>query len=166
MRFRSSPEKHINTKVAAAFLLLLILALISFGVNYLGVVRFMYASGDRDPLGKKLRVLNQLGFTLEMNQMREVLLQRLILLGISALIVVLAFIVWIEAAGENQTLIFKVGDTGRGIPEADQPQIFEEFSQFNVPMGENKGGTGLGLAIPGRCKSLYRIIVNFHCEKK
>ncbi len=65
MKFNQTPEKHINTKVVAAFFLLLILALLSFGVNYLGVIRFMVAQDDRDPLGERLRVLNQLVFRMQ-----------------------------------------------------------------------------------------------------
>lgn len=60
-----SPEKHINTKVVVVFFLLLILALLSFGVNYLGVIRFMVTQDERDPLGERLRVLNQLVFRMQ-----------------------------------------------------------------------------------------------------
>lgn len=42
-------------------------------------------------------------------------------------------------------LFFKVEDTGRGIKEENQKEIFEEFTQ--VPNSLSEGGTGLGLPI-------------------
>lgn len=47
---------------------------------------------------------------------------------------------------ENNDLIFSVSDTGTGIPEADQKQIFERFKKYNY-QGMNTEGTGIGLAI-------------------
>lgn len=47
---------------------------------------------------------------------------------------------------QNNQAILRLGDTGPGIPPADQPHIFEKFYRgSNVPRGI--GGTGLGLAI-------------------
>ncbi|BAO55967.1 response regulator [Nonlabens marinus] len=47
--------------------------------------------------------------------------------------------------GELVELLFTVQDTGRGIKEEDQKEIFEEFTQ--VPTHSYEGGTGLGLPI-------------------
>jgi signal transduction histidine kinase len=46
----------------------------------------------------------------------------------------------------GKELVFCVSDTGTGIPEEDQPRIFERFTKFNYK-GLNTEGTGIGLSI-------------------
>lgn len=48
------------------------------------------------------------------------------------------------------TLLFKVTDTGIGIPEEKLSVIFESFTQVNNENSRKYGGTGLGLAIAKR----------------
>jgi two-component system phosphate regulon sensor histidine kinase PhoR len=52
----------------------------------------------------------------------------------------------VEVESQKDQIIFRVSDTGPGIPPADQPHVFEKFYRAgNVPKGV--GGSGLGLAI-------------------
>ncbi|MEA5578392.1 HAMP domain-containing sensor histidine kinase [Anabaena sp. UHCC 0451] len=55
---------------------------------------------------------------------------------------------------ENNQLIFKINDSGIGIPEADQLNLFTPFHRAsNVG---NIAGTGLGLSIVKKCVDLHK----------
>lgn len=56
----------------------------------------------------------------------------------------------VKSLGEDNILV-EVHDTGCGIAEADQAQLFSAFSQVDTSMARRHEGTGLGLAI---CKRL------------
>jgi PAS domain S-box-containing protein len=47
-------------------------------------------------------------------------------------------------------VVFRVSDTGIGVPEADRERIFEEFVTIDTTYARSAGGTGLGLAIARR----------------
>ncbi|MDT0687993.1 hybrid sensor histidine kinase/response regulator [Autumnicola psychrophila] len=56
---------------------------------------------------------------------------------------------------EQDWLVISIKDTGIGISEEKQEEIFEEFSQENSKIEKQYGGTGLGLTIT---KSLSRLL--------
>ena len=63
--------------------------------------------------------------------------------------------VWIEAARQGEALHISVCDTGIGIPEKEQPSIFEKFYQVGDTTGGVREGTGLGLPITKHLVELH-----------
>ncbi|MBE8999250.1 MULTISPECIES: hybrid sensor histidine kinase/response regulator [unclassified Nostoc] len=73
-------------------------------------------------------------------------------------------IVRFELIGQEKTVIFRIQDSGIGIPQEDQKRLFQPFQR-----AENVGtipGTGLGLAIVKKCVDAHggEIIVNSQVE--
>ncbi|WP_298285208.1 ATP-binding protein [Acidocella sp.] len=60
-----------------------------------------------------------------------------------------------EVSAGRAEIGFEVRDTGIGIPEADQPRLFQRFTQLSARNARKAGGTGLGLAI---CHQLVRLL--------
>jgi PAS domain S-box-containing protein len=59
-----------------------------------------------------------------------------------------------QTPSPSVTLLFRVQDTGVGIPVSDQERIFESFTQIDGSYQRKWGGTGLGLAITKQLVSL------------
>jgi len=56
-------------------------------------------------------------------------------------------------------------DTGIGIPEEDQPHVFERFFRGEDPMVMRTAGTGLGLAIVQRLTTMHQGRISFESKQ-
>jgi CheY-like chemotaxis protein len=69
------------------------------------------------------------------------------------------------SAHQNEDGVFLVvKDTGRGISEIDQAQIFEEFTKAGT-VTDAAEGLGLGLAIVRRLSQVLNVIINFSSQE-
>ncbi|HEY4355329.1 MAG TPA: response regulator [Acidobacteriaceae bacterium] len=53
----------------------------------------------------------------------------------------------VTSQSDNETLMLRIEDHGRGVPAEKLESIFDRFSQVDPGDSKQKGGTGLGLAI-------------------
>ncbi|MES2454606.1 MAG: ATP-binding protein [Bacteroidota bacterium] len=65
----------------------------------------------------------------------------------------------------NETIRFKVADTGVGIPDAYFDEMFESFSQPKSITTRKQGGTGLGLAIVKKLVEIHQSHVEVSSEE-
>jgi len=59
-----------------------------------------------------------------------------------------------EAPGEEVIIVFRIRDTGQGIPEGHLNKLFEDYMRFNRDINRTVTGTGLGLSITKRLLNL------------
>ena len=57
----------------------------------------------------------------------------------------------VSARLSDETLLFSVADTGKGIAPSDLERIFEKFAQADVVTGGERASTGIGLTF---CKMI------------
>jgi CheY-like chemotaxis protein len=57
----------------------------------------------------------------------------------------------------GKNLLIQIWDSGRGIPDAQQQTVFQEFVQLNNPERDRSKGLGLGLAIVSRLAKLMDV---------
>ncbi|KTF16073.1 response regulator [Pseudoalteromonas sp. H105] len=67
----------------------------------------------------------------------------------------------IKSSSRTQTILFEVIDTGAGIEEKVQQDLFKEFRQADASISRQYGGTGLGLTICARLSELMNGSINF-----
>jgi signal transduction histidine kinase/CheY-like chemotaxis protein len=61
----------------------------------------------------------------------------------------------LDVTHQDEVVVVRVTDTGRGIPEQDLPKVFEEFRSTDQPFSQWHSGTGLGLPISKRFVELH-----------
>ncbi len=61
----------------------------------------------------------------------------------------------ISVSQEGPDLVYRVSDTGIGIPQAELENVFREFRQVNATVSREFGGTGLGLSITKKFVELH-----------
>lgn len=72
----------------------------------------------------------------------------------------------LNATIKNSTVIISISDTGIGIPEHEQSEIFTEFHQLHNPERNQKNGLGLGLSIVQRLCRLQQWDITLASEEK
>jgi signal transduction histidine kinase/CheY-like chemotaxis protein/HAMP domain-containing protein len=58
------------------------------------------------------------------------------------------------ASSEDAIIVFRIRDTGQGIPQENIGKLFEDYMRFNNDMNRTVTGTGLGLSITKRLLNL------------
>ena len=63
--------------------------------------------------------------------------------------------IWITVAREEDEAVFRVRDTGTGIPQEMLPRIFDLFTQVEQALDRSQGGLGIGLTLVQRLVEMH-----------
>ncbi|MGI8982684.1 MAG: response regulator [Pirellulaceae bacterium] len=63
--------------------------------------------------------------------------------------------IWISAKREGDQAVFRVRDTGTGIPREMLPRIFDLFTQVDQAIDRSQGGLGIGLTLVQRLVEMH-----------
>jgi CheY-like chemotaxis protein/two-component sensor histidine kinase len=66
----------------------------------------------------------------------------------------------LTAAREGEEIVFRVADSGMGIPPEDLPRVFDLFTQAQRTLDRSEGGLGVGLTIVKRLVELHGVCVS------
>lgn len=72
--------------------------------------------------------------------------------------------VWVDAKRNNDNIVIRVTDDGRGIPKQDQIRIFERFYRVDKARARGLGGTGLGLSIAKQIAEAHNCTIAVNSE--
>jgi signal transduction histidine kinase len=72
--------------------------------------------------------------------------------------------IWLTAAPEDGELVFRVRDTGIGIPPELLPRVFDLFTQADAALDRSRGGLGIGLTLVKNLVRLHGGIVEARSE--
>ena len=70
----------------------------------------------------------------------------------------------ISAEETAEGILWKVTDTGIGIPKEEQERIFERFYRVDKSQSRATGGTGLGLSIVKHGALLHQAKITVHSQ--
>ncbi len=58
--------------------------------------------------------------------------------------------IWLTVVGDGLEIVFRIGDSGMGIPAESQASIFDLFAQSERTLDRSQGGLGIGLTLVRR----------------
>ncbi len=74
-------------------------------------------------------------------------------------------LVTLSVENKADTVVFKVQDTGIGIPKEHQGRVFERFYRVDKSRSKSTGGTGLGLAIVKHIVAIHGAVIELESEE-
>ena len=66
---------------------------------------------------------------------------------------------------EGKQVVFRVKDTGIGVPADEQPQLFSRFFRAGNARRRRPDGTGIGLYLAKKVVSLHQGEIIFHSQE-
>jgi len=115
-------------------------------------MEFLVGSGGGSGFSDASKVIKPLYYvTVDADRLREVITN----LFDNAVKYTEAGKISIGITGDDKVVQFRIHDTGPGIPNEDQPHLFQKFYRVDNSATRTIGGTGLGLFICKKIVELY-----------